>query len=48
MMANSPTWGGAEPMSADEWFKWIIGPGWSPSGFMTNEGYKDGVAGMIQ
>jgi hypothetical protein len=47
-MANSPTWGAAEPMSADEWFKWIIGPGWSPSGFMTNEGYKDGVAGMIQ
>lgn len=47
-MANSPSWGAAEPLSADQWLEWIVGPGWSPSGIMTNEGYKDGVAAMIE
>jgi len=47
-MANSPTWGAAEPMSADRWLEWIVGPGWSPSGMMINGVYKDGVAAMTE
>lgn len=47
-MANSPPWGAAEPMSADRWLEWIVGPGWSPSSIMTSEGYKDGVNAMAE
>lgn len=45
-MANSKPWGAAQPMSAERWLEWIVGPGWAPSGMMTNEGYQDGVAAL--
>lgn len=47
-MANSPPWGAAEPMSVDQWLKWIVGPGWSPSGMTVNGVYKDGVTAMME
>lgn len=43
-MANSPPWGAAQPMSAENWLKWIVGPGWAPSGV----GGLDGVAAMVE
>lgn len=44
-MANTPRRFG-EAISAERWLEWITGPGWSPSGMTTSEGYKDGVAAM--
>lgn len=35
-------------MTADQWLKWIVGPGWSPSGVMVNGVYKDGVSAMVE
>jgi hypothetical protein len=47
-MANSPPWGAAEPMSAEQWLKWIVGPGWAPSAVITNGVYQDGVAAICE
>jgi len=47
-MANSKPWGADQSMSADQWLKWIVGPGWSPSGIMINGVYKSGVEAMIK
>lgn len=45
-MSNSPPWGAAQPMSADRWLKWIVGPGWSPSGIMSGGVYQDGISAL--
>lgn len=45
-MSNQP--GAAQEMTADQWLKWIVGPGWSPSGVMVNGVYKDGVSAMVE
>lgn len=47
-MANSDPWGAAEPMSADRWLQWIVGPGWSPSGMLVNGVFKSGVEVMTE
>lgn len=46
-MANSPPWGGAKATTAEKWLEWIVGPGWAPSGVITNGVYQDGVNAVL-
>lgn len=47
-MSNAPPWGASQKMSADKWFVWITGPGWSPSAITVNGVLKDGVEAMVE
>jgi len=46
-MANTPR-GADDGTTAEQWLKFIVGPGWSPSGIMVNGVYKSGVSAMVE
>lgn len=46
-MANSPPWGADQGLSADQWLKFITGPGWAPSAVICSEGFKTGVEAVV-
>lgn len=47
-MSNAKPWGAAQAMSAERWLEFIVGPGWAPSGIMTNGVYKSGVEALTE